>query len=205
MPGPISTSLVTEGIFIFLGNHHNIDRLNYEPLLNDLDRLLPLYRYVESNGDLKPVWALGKEPFKFRPGFTPKASTAKRTRIPKEFDMNLLHNSLTEALYRRLKKEHGARNVRVEQPRGDGTSIDIVVRHGENKYWFYEIKTARSPRLCLREAIGQLLEYAFWQGAKGATRLIAVGERELDKEGREYLRELKRRFGLPFAYEQITV
>jgi len=204
MPSPIATGLVTEGVFIFLGNHDKLDKINYETLLNDLDRLLPMYRYVESNGNLKPVWALGKEPFKFRPGFKPSASVAEGTRISKELNINLRHNDLTEALYRRLKKEYGARNVSANQPRGDGTKIDIVVRHGKKKYWFYEIKTVLSPRLCLREAIGQLLEYAFWQGAKGATRLIAVGEKELDKEGREYLSELKRRFGLPFAYEQIT-
>lgn len=204
MPAPISTDLVTEAVFIFLGNHHKLDRLNYDPLLNDLDRLLPLYRYVESNGNLQPVSAVGEEPFKFQPGFTPRASTAAVTQVQKELDITLRHNTLQEALYRRLAKKYGVENVGSEQPSGAGTSIDLVVRLGE-EFWFYEIKTAVSPRACLRQAIGQLLEYAFWPGAQPATRLITVGESELDKEGGEYLRALQRRFQLPFAYEQITV
>jgi hypothetical protein len=41
-----------------------------------------------------------------------------------------------------------------------GTVIDVVVKM-KNEYWFYEIKTALTPRACLREATGQLLEYGF--------------------------------------------
>lgn len=204
MPAPIPSDLVTEGVFIFLGKRQKLDRLDYGLLLNDLDRLLPLYRYVESNGNLQPVSAIGEEPFKFRPGFTSKASMAQVTQVEKELDITLRHNALQEALYPRLAKKYGARNVGAEQPSGAGTSIDLVVRRGE-EFWFYEIKTAASPRACLRQAIGQLLEYAFWPGAQVATRLIVVGEKALDKEGERYLRTLQRRFQLPVAYDQITV
>jgi len=204
IPVPISSDLVTEGVFIFLGKRQKLNRLDYGLLLNDLDRLLPLYRYVESNGNLQPASAVGEEPFKFRPGFTPKESATVITQVQKELDVSLRHNVLQEALYHRLAKKYGAQNVSAEQPSGVGTSIDAVVRHGE-EFWFYEIKTADSPRACLRQAVGQLLEYAFWPGAQAATRLIAVGEKALDKEGREYLHALQTRFRLPIAYEQITV
>jgi hypothetical protein len=58
----------------------------------------------------------------------------------------------------------------------------VVVRH-EREFLFYEIKTAHSPRACLRQALGQLLEYSFWPGSQEAARLIVVGETPLDKEG----------------------
>jgi hypothetical protein len=48
-----------------------------------------------------------------------------------------------------------------------GGRIDLVVRTGEG-YEFYEIKTYGSARACIREAIGQLLEYAMWPGAEPA-------------------------------------
>lgn len=94
--------------------------------------------------------------------------------------------------------------VETELPSGVGTKVDVVVRQGGD-YWFYEIKTALTARGCLREAIGQLLEYAFWPGAQEPSRLVVVGEARLDKDGREYLSRLKERFALPIEYEQITV
>lgn len=74
----------------------------------------------------------------------------------------------------RLVSQYGAENVRAEFSNVVRTSVDVVVRRRKT-YWFYEIKTADSPRACLREAIGQLLEYAFWPGTQEAMRLIVVG------------------------------
>jgi hypothetical protein len=50
MPGPIPWERVKEGVFVFLGKRQPLDRIDYEVVLGDLDRLLPLYRYVESDG-----------------------------------------------------------------------------------------------------------------------------------------------------------
>ena len=86
-----------------------------------------------------------------------------------------------------------------------GTKIDVVVRRSEDEFWYYEIKTALSPRACLREAFGQLMEYAYWPGAREAKRLIVCGESPLDRDGEEYLQQLKRRFALPIDYEQVTL
>lgn len=71
----------------------------------------------------------------------------------------------------------------------------------KNEYWFYEIKTALTPRACLREAIGQLLEYGFWPGGQEPARFIVVGESPIDDNGQEYLRRLRKRFSLPIEYE----
>jgi len=64
-------------------------------------------------------------------------------------------------------------------PNGIGGRIDTVVSQ-DGGYWFYEIKTAMSARACIRDALAQLLEYAYWPGAREASRLIIVGEPELD-------------------------
>ena len=95
--------------------------------------------------------------------------------------------------------------MRAEQPSGLGTLIDVALRMANGQYWYYEIKTASSPRGCLREALGQILEYSFWPGAQEASRLIVCGESALDGNGEAYLRVLQTRFRLPIAYEQITV
>lgn len=198
MPTSISPELVTKDVFIFLGNKQPLVRLDYEFLLNDLDKLLPLYKYIESGGNLQPSLV----PFEFRPGGTPKKPSAVVSQVQRELDINLRHNVLQEALHRRLAERYSAENVGDDLKSGVGI-IDVVVRR-EGKYWFYEIKTAHSPRFCLREAVGQLLEYAFWPGSQEATRLIVVGETALDKEGKKYLHTLRERFSLPIEYEQIV-
>jgi hypothetical protein len=133
-----------------------------------------------------------------------KASSAAATQLQRQLDITLRHNELQDALYRRLASQYGEGNVGTENASGIGTRIDVVVRR-ENEYWFYEIKTAQSPRACLREAVGQLLEYAFWPGGQGATRLIVAGETAIDNDGLEYLRRLREHFSLPIEYEQISI
>jgi len=204
MPTSIPPELITEGVFIFLGERQPLEQLDYEALLNCLNRLLPLYQYIEGGGVLQPISTVTVVPFEFRSKFTPKTPSTPASRAAKELDINLRHNVLQEALYHRLADEYGTENVGVELPSGVGTSIDVVVRH-KGKFHFYEIKTAQSPRACLRQALGQLLEYAFWPGAQEAIRLVVVGEAALDEEGAEYLRTLKKRFSLPVEYEQIVV
>lgn len=202
-PGPISSALVTEGVFVFLGNRQPARKIDYEKILDDFDRLLSLYRYVESGGTTAPL-PLPKTGFDFRPGCSKKVTTAKATLAEKELDLDLRHNLLQEALYRRLASKFGKDNVRTEQPSGVGTQIDVVVRM-KNEYWFYEIKTALTPRACLREAIGQRLEYGYWPGAQEPSRFIVVGESPTDEDGQEYLCRLRKRFSLPIEYEAIVI
>ena len=53
---------------------------------------------------------------------------------------------------------------------GVGGSIDIVLKRPDG-FWFYEIKTAKTARACIREALGQLLEYSYWPKTQKAKRL----------------------------------
>ncbi len=201
--GGISSALVKNGVFVFLGNRQPANKIDYEKILTDFDRLLSLYRYVESAGATAPV-PLPKSDFAFKPGYSKKVTTAKATLTEKELDIDLRHNLLQEALYKQLTSKYGDDTVRTEQPSGVGTHIDVVVKM-KGEYWFYEIKTALTPRACLREAIGQLLEYGYWPGAQEPTRFIVVGESQIDGDGREYILRLRKRFSLPIEYESIVI
>jgi hypothetical protein len=135
-----------------------------------------------------------------------RQSARKATIVQRELDINLKHNFLQAALCRKLISEFGLENVADEHASGLGTKIDVVVRRDEDEYWYFEIKTALSPRACLREAFGQLLEYAYWPGAREAKRLIICGgECPLDAEGEQYLVLLRTRFGLPIEYQRIVL
>jgi len=188
-------------VFVFLGKCQPAESINYKMILDDFDRLLPLYRYVESGGRHDPVPLPAIPGFVFKAGCSPKHGEATATFTAKVLNLDLRHNLLQERLAQRLIAEFGVENVSTEQPSGAGTRIDVVVRQS-GQYWFYEIKTAKSPRVCLREALGQLLEYGYWPRGQEptASRLVVVGESPLGADGTEYLRRLRDIFGLPLEY-----
>jgi hypothetical protein len=205
-PGPIMSELVTPKVFVFMGKRQRVHSIDYETILNDFDRLLPLYKYVESGGTEAAAKPAVDRGFLFNAGCTfDKSTKTTATLAERELDINLKHNLLQAALCRQLISDFGLDNVADEHPSGIGTKIDVVVRRSNDEYWYFEIKTASSPRACLREAIGQILEYAYWPGAREAKRLIICGERQIDSNGEMYLHQLKKRFGLPIEYQQIAL
>lgn len=144
-------------------------------------------------------------PFSFTAGCTPKPSKTTAHLTKETTEITLRHNDIQKALYNKLVSAYGEENIGTEQPSGNGTSIDVVVRYSDSCYWYYEIKTASSPRICIREAIGQLLEYSYWPRCQEAAKLIIVGETPLDTEGESYLDLLKTKFSIPIEYVQITL
>lgn len=203
MPKPIPNYLIAKDVFVFLGKSQRSDDIDYDVILNDFDRLLDLYKFTEGYSESHTVSAPVQ--VEFRPGFKHKASSAIVTQVRKQWLVMLRHNKLQDVLCRQLVSQFGAKNVRAEFSNVGRTSVDVAVRRGE-AYWFYEIKTADSARECLREALGQILEYAFWPpGARMVSRLIVVGETVLDKECKRYLQLLRKRFALPVEYQRIIV
>jgi hypothetical protein len=200
-PGPVMPELAVPGTFVFLGKRQPVDAVDHEVILDDFDRLLALYSYVEGGGRERSEVAPGELGFNFRPGVADRAPSATVSLAERELNITLKHNLLQATLCRRLVAKHGADSVRSEQPSGLGTMIDVVLQRRPDEYWYYEIKTALSPRACMREALGQLLEYAYWPGMREASRLIICGESPLDADGQEYVDELRRRFQLPVSYE----
>lgn len=198
-PCQIPSSLIVERNFIFAGWITAIKQIDCDQILADFDRLLPLYRYVESKRNLPLIEVNEDESFSFKPGCTTKKVSAKARRSADPIDVSLKHNVLQEKLYKLLCKQHGKKNVGTEHPSGNGMRVDAVVRL-KDLFYFYEIKTYSNARACLRDAIGQLLEYSQWPGGQNAQRLIVVGEPKLCPEGKAYLRTLNKQYSLAIEY-----
>ena len=88
---------------------------------------------------------------------------------------------MQQSLYRSLVAVHGAGKVSCEAETSSGRPADIIVALLEG-YELFEIKTALAPRDCVREAVGQLLEYAYWPGSPDFTGLCIVGPSPLDND-----------------------
>jgi hypothetical protein len=204
-PAAIPATLVRNGVFIFMGKKTPRADINLDEVIDLFDRLLPLYARVESSASVahENISLHDARDFDFIPGCSIKSKWSQATQTEKTIDINLLHNFLQERLFQKLANEYGEERVGTEIPSGTDGRIDAVVRFDE-EYWFYEIKTALTARSCIREALPQLLEYAYWPKATEATRLFVVGMPELDEQSRCYLDLLRIRFGIPIDYLKIS-
>lgn len=116
----------------------------------------------------------------------------------------LLHNYIQNSFYDRLVKIYGRDSVGCEVPTGKGTLIDVVVETDQFR-WFYEIKVAKTLKACIRQAIPQLLEYAYWaEDRNKVDKLIIVSTHAVDVESEAYLTLLRESFGLPLYYERFV-
>jgi hypothetical protein len=146
------------------------------------------------------------KPFQFKAGHKAgKTGKVSRRQSPPEQQAELIHNEIQTALHKKLAKRYGKENVGTEVPTGLGTKIDLVVQHADHRV-FYEIKIAANLRACIRQALPQLMEYAYWRcGDDLARRLVIVGTFKLTTEVRAYLKFLRRRFGIPVWYQQFIL
>ncbi len=144
-----------------------------------------------------------KGQYKFKSGHKPKKTGAVSVKSPvSSKTAKLIHNYIQNKLDAQLAGQYGRECVGCEVPTGLGTSIDLVVETPKFR-WFYEIKVAQTLKACIRQAIPQLLEYAYWS-ADGVQvdKLIIVSSHPLSDAGNSYLQRLRDKFGVPLFYQQ---
>lgn len=111
-----------------------------------------------------------------------------------------LHIKMQKRLYDSLVENYGDENISCEQTTTSGRPADIVVQVSPDSFEIYEIKTAKSPRDCVRQALGQLLEYSYWPGSPKSNAIWVVGPSPIDENTNEYLNFLHAEFKLPIGY-----
>jgi len=200
----ISENLVQNGTFIFIGKLIDINSITTNEILKTFDDLLPIYIEVESGKST----ALRNDKKKQK-GFTflsKKTNFSKGTQytsIQKQINVDARHSELQEALVKSLSKKYGKENVGSEIII-NGQRIDVVLKQ-KNAYSFYEIKTANSAKQCVREALGQIFEYAYFDCQKYAEKIIVAGEHNLDNDTKKYLDFLNKEFEIPIEYVPIKI
>jgi len=110
------------------------------------------------------------------------------------------HLQLQKALYKLLQKQHGSRSVFCERQQ-----IDLSVRSG-SRNMLIEIKPYPDVRQVLREALGQVIEYAHWPTRMhDFDELVIVGPAAETVASRKYLELLRKKYKLPISYCTFSV
>lgn len=106
------------------------------------------------------------------------------------------HHKMQAKLMAELRGQYGHERVSCE-----GGCIDVTVET-ENELIYFEIKTDQLPRSVIRQALGQILEYAYYpsSGDRQPDHLVIVGRHALDAHDRAYLATLVEMFRLPLSY-----
>ena len=200
----ISEDLLKPKTFIFIGKKVQIEMLNYKDVLSTFDDLMTPYLFV-----LAPGKSVNMDTMDLSDDFT---FSRQRQRLPKHrnysyeakaVNLDIRHTLIQEELVRRLTQKYGSGKVGWECRCGR-KRIDVVLKDGQ-EHVFYEIKVSGSARACVRDAIGQLMDYAYWPDRQNASRLVVVGEEESDDKTKKYIHHLKKRLNLPIEYQRIEI
>ncbi|MBC3957182.1 hypothetical protein [Pseudomonas triticifolii] len=111
------------------------------------------------------------------------------------------HGLIQAALYEELRVEYPEAKIVFEE-----NFIDVMVTT-ETEIILFEVKSDFSTRRVLRQAIGQLLEYAYYwdEPQEKPVRLVAVGRTLPNPEDVRYLEYLSEKLKLPLEYRQIKL
>lgn len=84
--------------------------------------------------------------------------------------------------------------------------VDVRVETGD-AILLFEIKSDLDPRSVIRQALGQILEYAFHPARQHPKplRLVIVGRQKLGKAEAVYLDRLRKEFVLPIDYRAVSL
>jgi hypothetical protein len=134
-------------------------------------------------------------------------SRAAVANIPESVrQIRIRHSDLQDELVRILREEFGSNSVFSERATGCGTTADVVVLFKDGRCFLYEIKTAETAGRAIRQAMGQLLEYAYWpQGRLRQTKMVVVAEPVFDPDAKAYLERLRSEFGLAIEYMRLEL
>jgi hypothetical protein len=200
-PAEILTDLIREEAFVFLGIRVLEENLDVNNILQDFDRLYPLYAYVESGDELEPEKV--SPPKIAKKGWVPKATHATISSLAGEIERDLRHNVLQRSLLRIIEMEFPGSHVYSEWEVSPSGRVDIAV-DTKDELLFCEIKVAPHVRAAVREAVGQLLEYSHWPTESRADKWWVVSEAKPSAKDAAYLKILRTRYGLPLFYRPIN-
>lgn len=111
------------------------------------------------------------------------------------------HAHMQAKLMKELQDEYPKAKVVRER---DFVDVSVQTR---SELLLFEIKSDLEPRSVIRQALGQILEYAFHPSRKQSSpvRLFIVGRNALSDADMAYLKRLQTDFSLPIEYRTVSI
>ncbi|MCG3823581.1 hypothetical protein [Photobacterium damselae] len=111
------------------------------------------------------------------------------------------HNKIQNLLANELAEKHGSECVQVEK-----NFIDILVEL-EDKFILYEVKSYFSSDRCIREALGQILQYGHLLKASSdkAVEYVVVGPSDVDDSEDSYYTYVTNTLKEIFTYKRVLI
>lgn len=111
------------------------------------------------------------------------------------------HARMQSRLMTELRKEYPSAVIKREQ---DFVDVSVTT---DTEIILFEIKSDLDPRYAVRQALGQILEYAYHPSRQHRlpVRLVIVGRQPLSSPDVLYLERLKSHFALPLSYRAVEL
>jgi hypothetical protein len=199
-PGEITAEALLNRQFVFLGARVLETEVSVDRILEDFDRLYPLYKHVESGAEQINSEIVARRSH----GHLGLATRTTYSRLAEEISVDLRHNQIQQSLVNILRRDFPEYVVRHEFQATPGCRVDVAVCTSLGTV-YCEIKVAPSVRAALREAMGQLLEYTHWPNDVRAKKWWVVSEQEPTAEDIAYINSLRSRYKLPISYRRIDL
>jgi len=167
--------------------------------------IFPRINKSEINSPTKSEETFNK--FKFIPGGHSRNDSETRKYSAKEKrKIKKLHNEIQTNVVKQLIREYNASLISSENKAGGRRSIDVVRKKGD-KFVFYEIKVYEKIRLCIREALGQLLEYAHWTQENLIEEIVIVSQNSISQNTHyyKYLRFMREVYKINVNYQRYNL
>lgn len=165
------------------------------------DPILGFKRYMLYN-DPEPASPATSRKLPRRSGTsTPPATGTVRRRAVASVEYTPEHARMQAKLMQELEAVYPQPSIRREED-----FVDVSVRTA-TELLLFEIKSDLDPRMVIRQALGQLLEYAYHpiRHRDLPLKLVIVGRSTLTDKDAEYLTRLKTDFQLPITYRKVVV
>jgi len=182
----------------------NIHLLDVPTEIEKSDKAIPSYYYNLLNKIKEPELSKEAGDFIFRAGHRPRKRASTDTSNYMIHGKSLFHNKLQTKIFKLLVNSYESENVGTEIALEYQAIIDVVVRTTPG-YIFYEIKTSPTAKTAIREAFGQLMEYAYWSGQVDIAKLVIVAPPKATEAAINYMARLRQDFKIPIFYQQYDV
>lgn len=114
-----------------------------------------------------------------------------------KFQIDPLHKKIQNAVVNLLKGQYIYLQMESINNGNATQRVDIKgFSKSEQEWHFFEVKTMSAKR-SIREAIGQILEYAHYPNVNLAKKLFIVGPEQPDEKDKTYLQLLRNKYNIP--------